>query len=68
VVNARQLVYYICKQRMISGVTMKRLMEENSFSVNNSTISHGIKKCEEMVEQDSDYYNVSCRINKKITI
>jgi len=54
-VDARQMLYYLCMERPIRVSYIQRYMAEHGCDVFHSTIIHGYKKAKKMVEEDEDY-------------
>ena len=65
IVDARQMLYYLCMERPIRISYIQRFMEENDCPVKHSTIIHGYKKAQEMINQDPDYKQVVTEITKE---
>jgi chromosomal replication initiation ATPase DnaA len=61
IVDARQMLYYLCKERPITTQYIKHYMGANGYDVAVTTITHGIKRIEKEVAQDPDYITI---INK----
>jgi chromosomal replication initiation ATPase DnaA len=61
VVDARQMLYYLCNRRNISHTQIKRYLIDEGLEMTISTILHGIKVMEEKIANDSDYKQI---INK----
>lgn len=55
IVEARQILYYLCKERPIRFSFIQRFMEENGYKVGHSSIMYGYNQAKKMIEQDSDY-------------
>tara|TARA_R110000796_G_scaffold26700_4_gene73843 strand:- start:831 stop:1208 length:378 start_codon:yes stop_codon:yes gene_type:complete len=58
VVDARQMLYYLCMERPIRISYIQRFMEAQGHTVSHSTIIHGYKKAKEMIDTDVDYKEV----------
>ena len=58
IVDARQMLYYLCMERPIRISYIQRFMEEQGHSVAHSTIIHGYKRAKEMIDQDKDFKHV----------
>ena len=58
VVDARQMLYYLCMERPIRISYIQRFMEDQGHSVAHSTIIHGYKKAKHMIDTDQDFYKV----------
>ncbi len=55
VVEARQMLYFLAKERPIRLSYIKRFMEENGLPVDYATIMYGYKKAKKYVDSDPDY-------------
>ena len=58
IVDARQMLYYLCMERPIRISYIQRFMEEQGHSVAHSTIIHGYKKAKELIDSDQDFKDV----------
>tara|TARA_R100000935_G_C2825153_1_gene161854 strand:- start:937 stop:1236 length:300 start_codon:yes stop_codon:yes gene_type:complete len=65
VVEARQMLYFLSRERPIRLSYIQKFMEENGHPVTHSTIIHGYKKAKSFVDNDPDYKNVIDSIIKK---
>lgn len=65
IVEARQMLYFLAKERPIRLSYIKRFMEENGLPVQYSTIMHGYNKAKNYVDNDPDYKFVVDTISKK---
>ena len=54
-VDARQMLYYLCMERPIRVSYIQRFMSSHGCDVFHSTVLHGYKKANEQVEKDPDY-------------
>jgi len=61
-VDARQMLYYLCMERPIRISYIQRFMEEQGHSVCHSTIIHGYKKAKEMIDKDQDFKDVVSKL------
>ena len=61
-VDARQMLYYLCMERPIRISYIQRFMEEQGHSVAHSTIIHGYKKAKEMIDKDQDFQDVVTKL------
>ena len=61
-VDARQMLYYLCMERPIRISYIQRFMEEQGHSVCHSTIIHGYKKAKEMIDKDQDFQDVITKL------
>tara|TARA_R110000751_G_C13699071_1_gene473164 strand:+ start:365 stop:670 length:306 start_codon:yes stop_codon:yes gene_type:complete len=57
IVEARQILYYLCKERPIRFSYIQRFLEESGYKIGHSTIVHGYKQAKKMIEEDPDYKN-----------
>tara|TARA_R110002110_G_scaffold394671_1_gene608872 strand:+ start:207 stop:500 length:294 start_codon:yes stop_codon:yes gene_type:complete len=58
IVDARQMLYYLCMERPIRISYIQRFMEEQGHAVAHSTIIHGYKKAKQLIESDKDFEDV----------
>ncbi len=58
IVDARQMLYYLCMERPIRISYIQRFMEENGHNISHSTIIHGYKKAKQMIDKDKDFQDV----------
>ena len=64
IVDARQMLYYLCMERPIRVSYIQRFLSEHGYEVYHSTILHGYKKAKELVDKDQDYQQVVQEIKK----
>lgn len=62
IVDARQMLYYLCMERPIRISYIQRFMEDQGHSVAHSTIIHGYKKAKELIDKDQDFQDVVTQI------
>jgi len=56
VVDARQILYFVCFENGFQLVNIQRLMTSKGYEVKyHTTISHGIKRIREKIKKDADY-------------
>lgn len=65
IVEARQMLYFLAKERPIRLSYIKRFMEENGLPVQYHTIMHGYTKAKEYIDSDPDYKFVVDTISNK---
>ena len=65
IVDARQMLYYLCMERPIRVSYIQRFMADHGCDVYHSTILHGYKKAKELIDKDKDYQSVIDLNNKK---
>lgn len=67
-VDARQLVYYLCSKRPIQITYIQKYMSDNGYSVSHSSIIHGINVMNRKVEEDKDYKTIAHEIDRAVFI
>jgi len=55
IVDARQMLYYLCMERPIRVSYIKRFMEEHGHTVTHSNIVMQYKKAKKLIDNDSDF-------------
>lgn len=55
IVDARQLLYYLCDKRPIRQVYIQEYMSNNGYDISHSSIHHGISVVKKKVKTDKDY-------------
>lgn len=68
VVEARQMLYYLCKNRQMTIVQIQKFMNEEGYDPKHCPIIRGIKRIEMKVSADPDYQTITTRINNKVFI
>ena len=58
VVDARHLLYYVCKNRPMKLKYIQDYMGRNGYAIGHSSIVHGIEQVEKRIKEDVDYQNV----------
>ena len=58
IVDARQMLYYLCMERPIRVSYIKRFMEEHGHTVTHSNIVMQYKKAKKLIDNDSDFKNL----------
>jgi|TARA_R100000781_G_scaffold45058_1_gene30551 chromosomal replication initiation ATPase DnaA len=64
-VDARQLLFYLCLERPIRVSYVKKFMEDNGCKIAHSTILHGYKQAKALIDADQDYFEMIEKINKE---
>jgi len=62
IVDARQMLYYICMERPIRVSYIQRFMGDHGHTVAHSTIIHGYKRAKEMVDEDTDFQDIVAKL------
>jgi len=68
VVDARQMLYYLCHNRQMQFVTIKNFMVDNGTSVHHNSIVNGIKNVKAKLEDDRDYQTIIRELEKTVFI
>ena len=55
IVDARQMLYYLCAKRPIRIVYIQEYMTDRGYPISHSSIIHGINVVKEKVRSDEDY-------------
>ncbi len=64
-VDARQILYYLCSERPITIGYIQTYMKDAGFPVSHSTIIHGIKRATELVNNDPDLAHMMNNIEEQ---
>lgn len=67
-VDARQLVYYLCAERPMQITYIQKFMYDNGYKVVHSVIVHGINAMKQRVKDDKDYSSIIKEINRAVFI
>ena len=68
VVDARQMLYYLCYNRQMQFVTIKNFMLYNGTSVHHNSIFNGINNVKAKLEDDRDYQTIIRELEKAVFI
>ena len=63
-VDARFLLYYLCMERPIRPSYIQKYLKEKGLDVCHSTILHGYKKAQVLVDSDPDYKSLAKQISR----
>lgn len=63
VVNARYLLFYVCKMKGIDVSRIRKLLKDDGFDMTYATILRGIKTMEKRIIDDADYSKIISSIN-----
>jgi len=66
IVDARQLLFFLCMERDISLADIIRLMEEKGLPLKHPAVKGGINKIKEKVDTDPDYRFLVDRIQSAV--
>ena len=67
-VDARQLLYYLCYNRPMRISMIQDLMNENGYETKHSPIISGIKSMDKKLKEDPDYRVLVSRLQEQVTI
>jgi len=67
-VDARQLLYYLCHRRQIQQIYIHTYMMNNGYKIEHSSVTHGIRMVEKRIKEDSDYLTVIKNLEKSVFI
>lgn len=67
-VDARQLLYYLCYTRPMRISMIQDLMNENGYETKHSPIINGIKSMKNKLKEDPDYRVLVSRLQDEVTI
>ncbi len=68
IVDARQLLYYLCHKRPMRIRYIQQFMEDNGYKISHSSIIHGIKQVKDRAKKDSDYKTIISIIGECVTL
>jgi chromosomal replication initiator protein len=68
VVDARQLIYYLCAKRPMQITYIERYMNEAGYEIKHSSIIHGISAVEKKIAEDKDYVSVVREVERAVFI
>jgi len=68
IVDARQLVYYLCAKRPMSIGYIQKYMQENGYNIHHPSILNGISRVDEKMKEDGDYVSIIKDIEKSVFI
>lgn len=68
IVDARQLLYYLCNIRYIGVSYIQKYMQENGYVIQHPSVINGIKRVSERMKEDGDYVAIVKDIEKSVFI
>ena len=66
IVDARQLLYYLCVKRNFKKNYIQTFTEEYGYTASHSTISYGVEQAEKLIENDPDFKNMIIKIENSL--
>ena len=64
IVDARQMLYYLCHKRPMRVVYIQEYMTDNGYPIAHSSIIHGINVVKDRLTHDSDYVSVLTEMSR----
>ena len=64
IVDARQLLYWLCIERPIKKSYIQTYLKENGYVVSHSTLIYGYRKAQELIKTDPDFKTMVTRIQE----
>ena len=64
IVDARQLLYWLCIERPIKRSYIKTFCQNNGYDVSYSTLRHGYKSAKILIESDPDFKSMVTTIQE----
>ena len=64
IVDARQLLYWLCIERPIKKSYLKIFLEENGYNVTYTTLQYGYEQAEKLIDSDPDFKKMIKEIQK----
>ena len=68
VVDARQLLTYLCYNRQIKFVTIKSFMDKNGYKVSHQNLLYNTRNIQDKVSEDRDYVTIISKIDNSVFI
>jgi len=68
IVDARQLLVYLCYKRQMKLVIIENFMQNNGYKTSHHTIAHGIKIINKKISEDRDYQTIISNIENSVFI
>jgi len=68
VVDARQLLYYLCHQRQMQFVIIKKFMDKNGYTIMHNSIINGVNVVDRKIKEDKDYQSIIKEIDNAVFI
>lgn len=68
IVDARQLLYYLCYKRQMQFVIIQKFMGDNGYEIAHNSIINGVKVIDNKIREDRDYQTIINDIEKAVFI
>lgn len=66
IVDARQLLFFLCDKRQIQKIYIEKWMNDAGFAVGHSTIIYGINRVKDRMRGDNDYVSIVKDIERSV--
>ena len=64
--QARHMLYYLCRHRPMTLMQIQEYMGENGHGTHHSSIIHGVKRMQSLMDSDPDYMTLYTVIKHKV--
>ena len=64
IVDARQLLYWLCIERPIKKSYIKTYLKENGYEVSHSTLVYGYRQAKKLIDSDPDFKSMVTTIQE----
>jgi len=68
IVDARQLLYYLCYNRQMKLIIIQKFMMNNGYKIAHNSVINGIRVIQEKIKEDKDYQSIIKDIEKAVFI
>ena len=66
IVDARQLLFFLCDKRQIQKIYIEKWMNDAGFTIGHSTIIYGINRVKDRMRGDNDYVSIVKDIERSV--
>jgi|TARA_R110000796_G_scaffold152648_1_gene269061 chromosomal replication initiation ATPase DnaA len=66
IVDARQLLYYLCVKRNFKKNYIQTFTEEYGYIASHSTITYGVEQAKKLIASDPDFKNMINKIEESL--
>jgi Skp family chaperone for outer membrane proteins len=67
IVDARQLLYYLCYNRQMKLIIIQKFMMNNGYKIAHNSVINGIRVIQEKIKEDKDYQSIIKDIEKAVS-
>lgn len=68
IVDARQLLYYLCFNRHMKLIIIQKFMEDNGYKISHNSVTLGVNSVVSKIKEDRDYKSIINDIDKAVFI